>query len=322
MECWAVDAGGSGTTVMIDGGERWRCGSVNPASVGPAAAEEQLASLFSELAERLGPRPAFGWLATATVDAGAPEPELSRLAGAATAAGLAGTLVISRDIVPLLAARPLRGRGVAVVCGTGSGFLAGDGAAAPVSVGGCEYLGSDEGSAFDIGLTGLRAAVRGADGRGRPTLLAEALTGRHGVSGGTVAELSRALAARSFPKAAVAALAPEVCRCWLDGDPVAAEVIGRAIGELVAGARAARDRAGLAGGTWSAVLSGGVPRGCAEFGAELARRISAELGAAAFPAVVDDPTRTVLSAARTYRGRFPDFLAGRWAWPRRLGGGR
>jgi N-acetylglucosamine kinase-like BadF-type ATPase len=316
VRCWAVDAGGSSTTAMVEGGHRWRRGSVNPASVGAAGADAELGALFAALAERLGPRPAFGWLATATVDAGTPEAELDRLAAAASAAGLTGTLVISRDIVPLLAARPLCGRGVAVVCGTGSGFLAGDGRRPPVSTGGCEYLGSDEGGAFDIGLAGLRAAVRGMDGRGPATALGVELTAG---SAATVAELARALAARPFPKAAVAALAPAVCRCWLDGDAVAGMVVDRALDELVTGVRAARDRAGLAGGAWSAVLSGGVLRGCPEFAAALAERITDELGATPRPTVVDDPAAMVLAAATAHRDEFPDTLAGSWAWRRRLG---
>jgi N-acetylglucosamine kinase-like BadF-type ATPase len=314
VRCWAVDAGGSSTTALVDSGERWLRGSVNPASVGASAADAELKALFTTLADELGPRPAFGWLATATVDAGTPEPELDRLAGLAAAAGLAGTLVISRDIVPLLAADPLRGRGVAVVCGTGSGFLAGGGRRPPVSVGGCEYLGSDEGGAFDIGLTGLRAAVRGADGRGPATALGRELPAL--TSDGSITELARALAARPFPKAAVAALAPVVCRCWLDGDPVAGEVIGTALDDLVAGVRAARDRAGLDGGTWSTVLSGGVVRGCREFAAALADRLTAELRTTR-PTVVDDPAGMVLAAAAIHRDAFPENLTD-WAWPRNL----
>ena len=311
MRCWAVDAGGSSTTALVDSGERWLRGSVNPASVGAPGADAELKALFTALADELGPRPTFGWLATATVDAGTPEPELDRLAGLAAEAGLAGTLVISRDIVPLLAADPLRGRGVAVVCGTGSGFLAGDGRRPPVSVGGCEYLGSDEGGAFDIGLTGLRAAVRGADGRGPATALGRELT-----SGGSITELARALAARPVPKAAVAALAPAVCRCWLAGDQVAGKVIDTALHDLVAGVRAARDRVGLDGDTWSAVLSGGVVRGCREFAATLADRLTAELGTTR-PTVVDDPAGMVLAAAATHRDAFLENLTD-WAWPRNL----
>ncbi|MYW04695.1 hypothetical protein GT354_41790, partial [Streptomyces sp. SID3343] len=71
----------------------------------------------------------------------------------------------------------------------------------PVVIGGCEYLGSDEGSAYALGLAGLRAAVRGLDGRGPATALFAAAGPR---------ELARRLAGEPFPKAAVAELAPQV----------------------------------------------------------------------------------------------------------------
>ncbi|WBB80397.1 hypothetical protein O7606_03175 [Micromonospora sp. WMMD882] len=315
---WAVDAGGTATKALLDDGNRWSVGSVNPASVGAPAADADLLGLFRTIAERTGGQPTRGWLATATLDADAPRAVVDHLAGLARAAGLTGELVVSRDVLPLLVARPLGGRGVAVVCGTGTAFLAGDGAAAPLSVGGCEYLGSDEGSAFAIGLDGLRAAVRASDGRGAPTALTAALTG---AGGGTVQDLARALAGQPFPKAAVAALAAAVTRCWLDGDAVAGAVVRGALDHLVDGVRAARDRAGL-DGDWSATLAGGVFRGCPEFADVLRRRLVDELGADGDPAVVDDPVDVVLRALRDVGDRVPAALADRWVWVRPLGGGR
>lgn len=316
MRYWAIDAGGSTTTAVLDDGTRWRRGSVNPASVGASAADHDLIDLLRAIAGRTGDRVTTGWLATATVDADAPHSELARLTGLAGEAGLTGTLVISRDIVPLLAAPPLCGRGVAVVCGTGSGFLAGDGVHPPLSIGGCEYLGSDEGSAFALGLDGLRAAVRGADGRGRPTALGPALAEHAGVP---VPELARRLAAEPFPKAAVAALAAIVCRCWLAGDGVAGEVVATALDDLVTGVRAARDAAQLTG-NWSATLAGGVFRGCPEFADALRTRIVDELGPGSAPTMVDDPPAMVLAALRAYEDGLPEALSGRWAWVRSVNG--
>ncbi|MFB9903398.1 BadF/BadG/BcrA/BcrD ATPase family protein [Allokutzneria oryzae] len=326
---WAIDAGGSGTTALLANGTRWKRGSVNPASVGARAADDDLRELFTAIrvsAAESGDRMTTGWLATATVDADAPDHELDRLTRLAGEAGLTGTLLISRDVVPLLAAPPLSGRGVAVVCGTGSGFIASDGEREPVSVGGCEYLGSDEGSAFAIGLSGLRAGVRGVDGRGAPTALSAALAE---LGGGSVQDLARSLAARAFPKSAVAALSPVVCRCWLDGDAVAGAVVDGALADMLDGVRAARDRAGLTG-SWSATLSGGVFHGCPEFAAELSARITTELGALP-PTVVADPVATVLAALRQHcrrpargvenqRSSPPPWFTGRWAWTRSLGG--
>jgi N-acetylglucosamine kinase-like BadF-type ATPase len=316
VRLWAIDAGGSGTTALLDDGTRWRRNSVNPASVGAAAAEAELADLLCAVAAATKGSRTRGWLATATVDGGAPSSEVDRLAGLANRCGLTGTMVISRDILPLLVAPPLRGRGVAVIAGTGSGFLAGDGGTAPLSVGGCEYLGSDEGSAFAIGLAGLRAAVRGADGRGPATALSAALAD----SNGTVQESARRLAELPFPKAPVAALAPIVSRCWLDGDEMAGDVMRTAVDDLLAGVRAARDRAGLTG-SWSATLAGGVFRGCPEFAESLRTRIVEELGADPPPTVIDDPVATVLAAVRAHE-ELPEAVTGAWAWTRSLGGPR
>ncbi|MCW2859091.1 MAG: Xylose isomerase domain protein barrel, partial [Actinoallomurus sp.] len=164
---WAVDAGGSTTTAILPGSdERRTYGSVNPASVGPEPAARTQRELFADVAAALDGRPGAGWVATAAVDLTGGEDEALRLGELARAAGVRGRLLVSNDAVPWLVAPPLSGRGVVLVCGTGSGFVAADGESVMWRVGGCEYLGSDEGSAFALGLAGLRAAVRAADGRG------------------------------------------------------------------------------------------------------------------------------------------------------------
>ncbi|MGE5764348.1 MAG: BadF/BadG/BcrA/BcrD ATPase family protein [Mycobacterium leprae] len=316
MKYWAIDGGGSTTTALLDDGTRWRRGSVNPASVGATRADDELQRLFQAISEKSGQRSTRGWLATATVDADTAEHEIDRIARLAGCAGLTGDLLISRDIVPLLAAPPLRGRGLVIVCGTGSGFLAGDGVHEPLSVGGCEYLGSDEGSAFALGMDGLRAAVRSTDGRSAPTALQDALAEYAGVP---VRELARRLATEPFPKASVAALSATVCGCWLDGDAVAGEVVRAAVDHLVDGARAARDRAELTR-DWPATLAGGVFRGCPEFAESLGARIVDELGATTARTVITDPVEAVLAAVRDHGDGLPRFLGGRWAWMRSLPG--
>ncbi|MDI5962182.1 BadF/BadG/BcrA/BcrD ATPase family protein [Streptantibioticus silvisoli] len=330
---WAVDAGGSGTTALADDGTRWHRRSANPSSVGAPAADDHLLELLREVAGHLGGAPSAGWLATASVTDAAPGEPARSLSAVAARAGLTGTLTVSRDVTPLLLAPPLDGRGLVVVSGTGSGAVACDGVRPPVAAGGCEYLGSDEGSAFALGLAGLRAAIRGADGRAPatrlgPALAAHAAATRHatpaaapvslpgGVPGGRtlappgvpagradedVRDLARRLAAEPFPKPAVAALAPAVCACWLDGDEAATGVVRDALRDLTAAARAARDAAGLTG-RWHAVLSGGVFRGCPPFADALAARLAA-LGPAAVPVVAHDPAAAVLSALTAQRAR-------------------
>ncbi|MGW9206540.1 BadF/BadG/BcrA/BcrD ATPase family protein [Embleya sp. NPDC055664] len=295
MEYWAIDAGGTRTTARV-GDARYTRESVNPASAG-AAAEATLARLLAEIAADLAGAPALGWFASATITMDTAPTEIDRLAVLAREQGLVGRLVVSGDVPPLLLAPPTAGRGVVVVAGTGSACVAGSGpdAGPPVVIGGCEYLGSDEGSAYALGAAGLRAAVRSADGRGRPTTLFAARGPR---------ELARRLAAEPFPKSAVAALAPEVCAAWQAGDAVAGEVVRAGLDDLVDGVRAARDAAGLSG-TWRVVLNGGVFRGCPPYAAELSRRVVTELGAAESPTVIADPVDAVYAALRANEGSPP-----------------
>ncbi|MDN3357822.1 TIM barrel protein [Actinomadura sp. DC4] len=293
---WAVDAGGSTTTAIVPGSTARRTyGSVNPASVGTEAAARTLRALLGDVAAALGGEPGTGWIATAAVDLAEAGGEPDRLRDLARAAGVRGRLLVSNDSVPWLVAPPLAGRGVVLVCGTGSGFIASDGVSAPCRVGGCEYLGSDEGSAFALGLAGLRAAVRAGDGRGPATAIGARLTEL--TAGRSPAELARELAAEAFPKAAVAALAPAVCDAWLDGDAWAAELVSTAVGELVLGVRAGRDRAGLTG-AWSVAAGGGVLRGCPPLFAELDRRLRGELSVAEVVPVTE-PVASVHAALRS-----------------------
>ncbi|WP_199443162.1 TIM barrel protein [Umezawaea beigongshangensis] len=305
---WTVDAGGSTTTVTGPAGRRAH-GSVNPASAGADAADATLRTVLGDLAAALAGSPGHGWVATAALDPLDPEPELRRLRRAALEAGLTGRVVVSNDAVPWLLAPPLHGRGVAVVCGTGSGFLAGGGENPPVRVGGCEYLGSDEGSAFDLGLAGLRAAVRAVDGRGPETALT-------GLLRPDPAAVARDLAARAFPKAAVAALAPLVCRAWLDGDAVAASLVAGAVGELVLGIDAAARGAGLTG-RWAVAAGGGVFTGCPELLAELERALLAELLVSEVVAVTDPNSAVRAALESCVEGdvlALPPAVAGHCAW--------
>lgn len=299
---YGIDAGGSGTSVRAWNGDRWTAPPLNPSSVGHDRSDRHLAELFAQLRTHAGSihrpdgdvrsgsaRPA-AWLASAAVGDATAEREIARCAAVAREVGLGADLVVSNDVTPLLLASPAGTGHVVAVCGTGSGFLATDGQSAPVRIGGCEYLGSDEGSAFDLGLRGLRAAVRGLDGRGPGTALSDLLTARAGVP---VPELARELAQLPFPKSQVAMLAPVVLQAWLDGDLVAVGVAGEVVGELLLGVRTARDAAVLSSG-WRLSVLGGVMTGCPEFFALLAKDAAA-LGASPIE-LIDDPAFAVLDA--------------------------
>jgi N-acetylglucosamine kinase-like BadF-type ATPase len=294
---FGIDAGGSGTSVRAWDGAGWKAPSVNPTAVGQDASDQYLAGLFDRIREHLGhdrapggaARPAI-WLASASVCAATAAQEARRCAAAAHGAGLQAELVLSNDVTPLLLGAPPQVGHVVIVCGTGSQVLATNGRCAPVRIGGCEYLGSDEGSAFDLGLFGLRAAVRGLDGRGQPTALSDLLAAH---AGEPVPELARRLARTPFPKAVVAALAPVVLAAWLNGDQVAAELIDAMIGELVLAVRAACHAAGITPG-WRVSVVGGVVTGCPPFFSKLAAATAA-LGADRVT-LISDPADALVTA--------------------------
>jgi N-acetylglucosamine kinase-like BadF-type ATPase len=320
---YGIDAGGSRTAVAVGGGgPGWTGPPVNPSSVGQDASDRGLAELLARIrvhAEAGGPDgpggPGAGggrdrararaaiWLASAAVDQASAAGEARRAAAAAAAAGLRAELLLSNDVTPLLLAGPAGTGHVIAVCGTGSGFLATDGRSGPVRAGGCEYLGSDEGSAFDLGLRGLRAAVRGLDGRGPATALAGLLAAS---AGEPVTELARHLAGQPYPKSAVAALAPVVLQAWLDADPVAGGLAADAIGELAEGIAAAVTAAALEPG-WRLSVTGGVAAGCPEFFRRLAAA-AADLGAGPVT-LISDPAAAVLAALATLAGTDPIVLA-------------
>jgi len=309
---FAVDAGGSRTRALVvpaEGAARLvELPSINPRATG-GSADQTLVELLVTVRELLGAGPSAGWLASAAAGPGGVAPELDRVRSAAARAGLTGAdLVVSNDVLPLLWGVPaLSGTGVVAVCGTGSGFFGADGRRV-VNVGGCEYLGSDEGSAVDIGLHGLRAAVRATDWRGPTTALVEAFAA---AAGQPVAALACRLAADPFPKQGLAELAPVVCATWLAGDEVAETVIRQAVGDLAEGVRAVRDTLALPDG-FAVAAAGGVFTGCPELYREFVRHLTGKVGAGSVEEVTDTAA-AVLAALDHFTGEdglaLPDGLS-------------
>lgn len=314
----AVDAGGSRTRAVVQPpvgeAQLLELPSVNPSATG-AAADATLGELFARVRVLLGAHPAAGWLASAAVDPHQPVAELDRVRRLGRQTGFTAPLVVSNDVVPLLLGVPaLAGRGVVVVCGTGAGFLGGDGSGRIGRAGGCEYLGSDEGGAVDLGLRGLHAAVRALDGRGAPSRLVDELSE---FAGRSVPELARLLAAEPHPKQPLARLAPVVCRTWLVGDEVAGEVVHAAVAELVLGVRAVCDQLGLAEG-FAVAVTGGVVQGCPPLYGELSRRLVDELAAGSVDLVMDTAAVVLEALTRVWGPDgvpvLPAGLGNRHAW--------
>lgn len=182
--------------------------------------------------------------------AGAGRPEAARtLERRLLEAGAARRVRITTDAHVALEDAFPRGPGVLLVSGTGSIALARRQGGRVDRVGGWGALLGDEGSAYRLGLEGLRAALRGWEGRGPATGLTAAVEERLDAPE-PEALLRWATRAR---KADVAALAPEVVRLHEGGDPVARGLVADAVEALVAHVQA------LAGGGENGQTRDGVP---------------------------------------------------------------
>jgi len=154
--------------------------------------------------------------------------------------------------------------GVVLAIGTGSVALAlGHGAMRRAD--GWGPLLGDEGGGGWIGLHGLRAALRAADGRGPCTALCPAAKRMFGPPAGWPAAVDSASVAARF--------APEVARAAVDGDDAARTILRDASEHLAATARSAASA--LPPGARCAVVGG-----LARLGAPLTDRLERLLGEA------------------------------------------
>jgi len=125
-------------------------------------------------------------------------------------------------------------RGVAMTAGTGSSCAVMDGSGTHISAGGWGPLLGDEGSAYSIGLAGIRRALLADEGRGGPTSLVDAVCRYFEVP--KVRQAIGKLCDLKINQPLLAGFAPEVAAAAEQGDSVAIEVVqsaGDQLGALV-----------------------------------------------------------------------------------------
>jgi N-acetylglucosamine kinase-like BadF-type ATPase len=169
--------------------------------------------------------------------------------------GWAPRIVVRNDTFAVLRAGTERGWGVAVVCGAGINCVgvAPDGRHARFP-----SLGSitgDWGGGFDLGLAAVSAAARSEDGRGDRTSLERSVPAHFGLR--TPSELAESIHRGRIEQRRVIELAPLVLR-EAGSDPVAAAIVERLVGEVVALARVALTRLGLEREPVEVLLGGGL----------------------------------------------------------------
>lgn len=196
--------------------------------------------------------------------AGAGQPETrEKIQAALLECGIAGSVEVTDDLAPLLAAatgaRPEDNRAmgtVALIAGTGSIACGCDRSGKTVRAGGWGPLFGDEGSGYAIGLAGVRHLLQAAEGRAADHGLCPALLDSLQLP--DFEALRRWIRTPSASRRAIAGIAPVVL-AMASSDPAAAAIADRSAGELAGLVRSVLDQLGSAAGkSWILAVSGGI----------------------------------------------------------------
>ncbi|MEP7219881.1 MAG: BadF/BadG/BcrA/BcrD ATPase family protein [Bacteroidota bacterium] len=161
----------------------------------------------------------------------------------ATELEIARTLDADHDIRIALAGGLAGAPGIALIAGTGSSCYGRNSAGESWRAGGWGHLLDDLGSGYRLGLEGMIAIARAADGRSIGTSLTSRLTNALGLE--HIDDLSRRVGHDGLSRADIAALAPLVLEAAGDGDNAASDILERGADELAIMVHAVATRLGM-----------------------------------------------------------------------------
>ncbi len=183
---------------------------------------------------------------------------------------MARTLVVNDALVALVAGAE-DGAGVVIIAGTGSIAYGRNAAGLAARAGGWGYVLGDEGSGYWMGRLALRAVVREADRRGRPTALTGHILGHFGIA--RPQDLVRVIYHQNLKPTAIAGLAACVQRAFDEGDEAARQILNGAANELVSSARSVMTRLQMELDSFTFVLAGGIFQAVPWLAGELRERL-------------------------------------------------
>lgn len=253
-----IDAGGTKTVCLLaDATGRVlaesRGGGANLQAAGELEVEKVLHRVMEEALGRRPHVPAAICLGIAGVDR---EEDIAVVHAIMRRIGYKARIIVTNDALVALVAGAGDEPGVVIIAGTGSIAYGRNARGEAARAGGWGYVLGDEGSGYWIGRHALRAVVREADGRGRPTALTPKVLAHFGIA--RAQDLVHEVYYRHLPPPAIAALARHVEAARREGDPVAVEILERAADELVACARSVTDRLGMTAEAFPFLLAGGI----------------------------------------------------------------
>jgi len=259
----AVDGGGYKTHLALvqDDGALLafvRGPQSSPHQIGVGGCLELLEQLLGEALERAGrdrdgaPAGDVGQVLMSGVDFPREEKELQ---AAVDARGWATDMTVANDTFAILRAGTERGWGVALVCGAGINCVGVGPDGRHVRYPALGTITGDWGGGFDVGLAGLSAAARSADGRGPRTTLEHAVPKHFGFD--TPLELAEAIHLDGLDRQRIGELAPLVLAAAREDD-VATGIAERLVSEAIAFVRVTLEQLGLLGEPADVVLGGGL----------------------------------------------------------------
>ncbi len=271
-----VDAGGSKTTAWIakvdDSSSEplgvGEAGPGNPRAVGFKAAQQEIRLAISRAFENAAfVRSTVESLCLSAAGAGR-SAEQAQLREWAESLQLANRIVVTGDAEPILAAASPESTGIALICGTGSLAWGRNAAGCIDRTGGWGPLFGDEGSAYLIALSGLRAAARAGDGRGPETALLDAFQQR--LDAATPSALIERVYGAALTRKQIAACV-DVVFAAAKSDDVASRIISVAAIDLADMVSALAVKLSLPPMEFSLALAGGVLMHQPEFRSSVVR---------------------------------------------------
>ncbi|WP_285113636.1 BadF/BadG/BcrA/BcrD ATPase family protein [Leifsonia sp. fls2-241-R2A-40a] len=257
----AVDGGGSKTDAValeLDGTvvAEARDSTSSPHVIGMHQSAELVSRLIGRLLDRTGERPiAAANLYLSGLDLPS---EIDAFRTAIAGTPWAGA-TIDNDLFALLRAGTGEPDAVAVVCGTGINCVGVRSDGRVIRYPSLGTISGDWGGGWHLGERALWYAARAVDGRGAPTVLAEAVPAAFGLTG--VQDVIEALHFGRLPNSDLARLAPTVFACAREGDAIAGALVDEQAEEIATLAVTTLRRLDLLDRTVPVVLGGGVISG-------------------------------------------------------------
>jgi N-acetylglucosamine kinase-like BadF-type ATPase len=290
-----IDAGGTRTVCQLaDADGRLLAEARGPGANLQAAGELEVEKVLHQVIEEaLGDRrapPAAICLGMAGVDrprdASVVQSILSRIGRRAR------VLVVNDALVALEAGVP-GAPGLVLIAGTGSIAYGRDAHGRAARAGGWGYVLGDEGSGYWLGRQALRAVVREADGRGRPTRLTPLVLAHYQVE--RPQDLVREIYFGGAKPSAIAALAREVQTAADENDALAMHIIDAGASELAAAAVSVASRLDLH--DCPILLSGGTLLGVTRLRAGVTAHLERRLPAARVRPLEGNPAQGAVRLA-------------------------